>query len=190
MQRIASQRLAGLLTGLCVIVLLCGLPLLPLAPVLAYFHFQDPASIRFDQLMATFAYDRDDGLGNLLRIILWEAWQSPDRAVLALFLLLTGVCGGGILVQGIRILSSVADGTPFLPQNTVYLRRAAHLCFLITAGAAGRTLFILCREGSSALLSYTALFIPVSIMFGLLFLVMSALFRQAAEMKAENDLTI
>ena len=190
MQRIASQRLAGLLTGLCVVVLLCGLPLLPLAPALAYFHFQDPASIRFDQLMATFAYDRDDGLGNLLRIILWEAWQSPDRAVLALFLLLTGVCGGGILVQGVRILSSVADGTPFLPQNAVYLRRAAHLCFLITAGAAGRTLFILCREGSSALLSYTALFIPVSNMFGLLFLVMSALFRQAAEMKAENDLTI
>ena len=116
--------------------------------------------------------------------------EQPDRAVLALFLLLTGVCGGVILVQGIRILSSVSDGTPFLPQNAVYLRRAARPCFLITAGAAGRTLFTLCREGVSALLSYTALFVPVSIMFGLLFLVMSALFHRAAELKAENDLTI
>lgn len=40
------------------------------------------------------------------------------------------------------------------------------------------------------LLSYNALFVPVFFMAGLLCLVMSALFRQAAELKAENDLTI
>ena len=38
--------------------------------------------------------------------------------------------------------------------------------------------------------TYNALFVPIFTMFGLLCLVMSALFRQATEMKAENDLTI
>ena len=40
------------------------------------------------------------------------------------------------------------------------------------------------------LATYNALFVPIFTMFGLLCLVMSALFRQATEMKAENDLTI
>ena len=40
------------------------------------------------------------------------------------------------------------------------------------------------------LLTYNALFVPIFILGGLLCLVMSALFRQAAELKAENDLTI
>ena len=40
------------------------------------------------------------------------------------------------------------------------------------------------------LATYNALFVPIFAMFGLLCLVMSALFRQAAELKAENDLTI
>ena len=40
------------------------------------------------------------------------------------------------------------------------------------------------------LFTYNALFCPVFLMGGLLCLVMSALFRQAAELKAENDLTI
>ena len=40
------------------------------------------------------------------------------------------------------------------------------------------------------LATYNALFVPMFAMGGLLCLVMSALFRQAAELKAENDLTI
>ena len=42
----------------------------------------------------------------------------------------------------------------------------------------------------AVLLTYNALFVPIFILGGLLCLVMSALFRQAAELKAENDLTI
>ena len=38
--------------------------------------------------------------------------------------------------------------------------------------------------------NYNALFVPVSLLAGLLCMVMSALFRQAAELKADNDLTI
>lgn len=95
-----------------------------------------------------------------------------------------------ILVQGIRLLASVADGTPFSPKNAVYLQRAAAGCFVIAAGALGRTAFTLCRDGAAALLSYTAFFIPLFTMAGLLCLVMAGLFHRAAEMKAENDLTI
>ena len=107
--------------------------------------------------LAVFAYDFDDGVGNLLEIILKESWKSPETAVLALFLLLAGICGAVILVQGIRLLASVADGTPFSPKNAVYLQRAAAGCFVIAAGALGRTAFTLCRDGAAALLSYTCL---------------------------------
>ena len=41
-----------------------------------------------------------------------------------------------------------------------------------------------------SLTTYNALFVPIFAMAGLLCLIMSALFRQAAELKAENDLTI
>ena len=180
MVRTAAQKIADVLIFLCGFLIFCDILLLPLTPALAYFRFQNPASMRFDHLLAVFAYDFDDGVGNLLEIILKEAWKSPETAVLALFLLLAGICGAVILVQGIRLLASVADGTPFSPKNAVYLQRAAAGCFVIAAGALGRT----------ALLSYTALFIPLFTMAGLLCLVMAGLFHRAAEMKAENDLTI
>lgn len=40
------------------------------------------------------------------------------------------------------------------------------------------------------ILTYNFLFVPVFLIAGLVCLVMSALFRQATEMKVENDLTI
>ena len=64
------------------------------------------------------------------------------------------------------------------------------LRFAIAAGALGRTAFSLAVHGLPALLSYTALFIPLFTMAGLLCLVMAGLFRRAAELKVENDLTI
>ena len=68
---------------------------------------------------------------------------------------------------------------------------AAVCCFLIAAAALARVVWGLFYYGSVApLLTYNALFVPIFILGGLLCLVMSALFRQAAELKAENDLTI
>ena len=40
------------------------------------------------------------------------------------------------------------------------------------------------------MLTYNALFVPIFLMAGLLCMVMSALFQQAAQLKAESDLTI
>ena len=125
MVRTAVQKIADVLIFLCGFLIFCDILLLPLTPALAYFRFQNPASMRFDHLLAVFAYDFDDGVGNLLEIILKESWKSPETALLALFLLLAGICGAVILVQGIRLLASVADGTPFSPKNAVYLQRSA-----------------------------------------------------------------
>jgi len=111
MVRTAVQKIADVLIFLCGFLIFCDILLLPLTPALAYFRFQNPASMRFDHLLAVFAYDFDDGVGNLLEIILKESWKSPETAVLALFLLLAGICGAVILVQGIRLLASVAEET-------------------------------------------------------------------------------
>ena len=148
--------------------------------------------MRFDHLLAVFAYDFDDGVGNLLEIILKEAWRSPETAVLALFLLLAGICGAVILGPGIRLLASCGGRHAVPPEERPSISSAGRLqaALLIAAGALGRTAFTLCRDGAAALLSYTALFIPLFTMAGLLCLVMAGLFHRAAEMKAENDLTI
>ena len=59
------------------------------------------------------------------------------------------------------------------------------------AAALARVLFSIAHYQSLLpLTTYNALFVPMFAMGGLLCLVMSALFRQAAEIKAENDLTI
>ena len=122
---------------------------------------------------------------------LWRVWREPYSAMLALFLLFSGVCTAVILWQGRRVLDTILRGEPFSLENAVSLWRAAVSSFVISLAALVRLVFSLCWYRSLApLLTYNALFVPIFAMAGLLCLVMSALFRQAAEMKAENDLTI
>ena len=64
-------------------------------------------------------------------------------------------------------------------------------CFVISAAALARTVWRVCYYRSPApLATYNALFVPIFLMAGLLCMVMSALFRQAAELKEDQDLTI
>ena len=93
--------------------------------------------------------------------------------------------------QARRVLDTILAGNTFTFENAANMRRAAVCCFLISAAALGRTVWGLCFYRSlMPLLTYNALFVPIFLMAGLLCMVMSALFRQAAELKAENDLTI
>ena len=93
--------------------------------------------------------------------------------------------------QGLRVLGTILQGAPFSTQNAVSLRRAAVCSFCIAGAALLRTIWGLWfYQSLRPLATYNALFVPIFTMFGLLCLVMSALFRQATEMKAENDLTI
>lgn len=118
-------------------------------------------------------------------------WFSGYEWALTLFLVFAGVNTAVILWQARRVLQTILRGEPFAQSNAVSLRRAAMCCFLIAAAALARVVFSVCYYRSPLpLATYNALFVPMFAMGGLLCLVMSALFRQAAEMKAENDLTI
>ena len=111
--------------------------------------------------------------------------------VLSLFLLTCGVCTAIILWQAKRVLDTILKGTPFVMDNAKSMRRAAICCFLISGAAFLRLIWgFVTYKSILPLLTYNALFVPIFLMGGLLFLVMSALFRQAAQIKAENDLTI
>lgn len=127
----------------------------------------------------------------------WPLWLFGGKGydvavtVVSIFLMFCGVCTAIILWQAKRVLDTILAGEPFSVSNAANLRRAAVCCFLISGAALVRTVWGLFYYQSIApLLTYNALFIPVFLMAGLLCMVVSALFRQAAELKAENDLTI
>ena len=109
----------------------------------------------------------------------------------AAFFLGCGICTAVLLWQARCILSTIIVQTPFQRSNARSMKRAAASCWGIALLAAVRMAVWFLRLRSAApLFTFTALFIPVSLMAGLLFLVMSALFRQAAELKEDQDLTI
>lgn len=122
----------------------------------------------------------------------WPAvWTHLDTALLTLFYWLCGGCTAVILWQAKRVLDTILTRTPFLRANAGALKRAAVCCWMISGAALVRLVLWLWSEGNVwPLFTYTALFIPAFFMGGLLFLVMSALFRQAAELKEDQDLTI
>ena len=196
MERTSVQKLARVLRVLVVITFVCNLIALFLVPTLA----------------AMFTENRWDGqtIERLMageRVEFWlsftvHAWNpvvwmlalTADDLywpVLTLFLLSCGVCTAIVLWQAKRVLGTILKGDPFVMDNAKSLKRAAVCCFLISLAAFLRLIWgFVTYRSILPLLSYNALFVPIFLMGGLLFMVMSALFRQAAELKAENDLTI
>ena len=185
MERTRVQKLAYLLKILVTITFACSLIALIMVPGLVHIGLQQGLAAWLD-------YDIDDTLHTLF-LGGWSLWgfNGPYADVLSGFLLFCGACMAVILWQGRRVLNTILKATPFCTENSVTLRRAGICCFLISAAALIRVIWRLCYDQSIApLFSYNALFVPLFFLGGLLCLVMSALFRQAAEMKAENDLTI
>ncbi|WP_443663878.1 DUF2975 domain-containing protein [Dysosmobacter sp.] len=180
------QKIAQVLNILVLITFICNLTALPLVPGLVLFRFN------LEKIQSLWTYDWDDCLGNFSHaLVTWWTRGEPYTIVLTLFLLFAGICTAVILWQGHRVLGTILEGAPFSLENAVFLRRSAVSAFVISAAALVRLVFSICYYRSPApLLTYNALFVPIFAMAGLLCLVMSALFRQAAEMKAENDLTI
>ena len=185
MEKTAVQKLAGVLKILVTITFVCNLIVLVMVPGLVHI------SVR-QGLAEWWQYDADDTL-HMLLLGGWGQWgQNGAYAdVLSAFLLFCGVCTAVILWQGRRVLGTVLKGTPFCLENAKSLLGSAVLCFLISGAALVRVIWRICYAQSIApLFSYNTLFVPLFFLAGLLCLVISALFRQAAEMKAENDLTI
>ena len=127
---------------------------------------------------------------------LWAVWAVAGRgevtvALLTVFFWLCGTCTALILWQAKTVLDTILAGAPFQLANARALRLAAVCCWIISGAALVRLALWLWAEGNLApLFTYTALFVPAFFMAGLLFLVMSALFRQAAELQEDQDLTI
>jgi len=118
-------------------------------------------------------------------------WTDPAAAFLTVFFWLCGVCTALILWQARCVLDTILAEDPFRMANARALKRAAVCCWIISGSALIRLVLWLYAEGNmKPFFTYNTLFVPVFFMAGLLFMVMSALFRQAAELKEDQDLTI
>ena len=182
MEQTGTVKLAKVLKVLVTIVFICNLIVLPLVPGVV--------SLGVNGIAQLAAYDWDDLIGNMVACLA-SVWQVEYEAVLTGFLLFCGVCTAVTLWQAKGVLGTVIRGNTFTFPNARRMRIAAICMFLISGAALCRMLweFSIFRT-IQPIFTYNALFIPIFTMGGLLCMVMSALFRQAAELKEENDLTI
>lgn len=196
MEKIPVQKIARVLYVLVLIALVCNVIALLEVPFFVWSGNRIPDVMRVYSDDALLVGENHMILAFLMGgVVSWKVgwWSFFDtyQIVLTLFLLLSGCCTAVILWQARRVLKTILRGEPFSLENAVSLNRAAVFCFLIAGAALARVVFSICYYRSPRpLATYNALFVPMFAMGGLLCLVMSALFRQAAELKAENDLTI
>lgn len=182
------QKLARVLRVMVIVVLVCNILALLFVPgyVTCYAY-----QFEWESVFDTFAYDFDDGLAIFFDGGYKIVWDDPYTAVLTLFLWACGGCTAVILWQAKRVLEGIVKAETFTHTNAANMRRAAVCCFGISGAALARTVWGICYYRSvMPILTYNFLFVPVFLIAGLVCLVMSALFRQAAEMKTEQDLTI
>lgn len=198
MTPVSVRKVANVLNLLVLIALICNIILIYLVPVaVVSLELTDGTGLLAGvaEYLSSFLHSGEDDIlaaSAAASLLAWFwCWKSPTALVLTMFLVISGICTAVILQQGRRVLATILQGTPFSMENAAALRRAAGAAFIIAAAALVRVVFSVCFFHSPLpILTYNALFAPIFSMFGLLCLVMSALFRQAAEMKAENDLTI
>ena len=118
-------------------------------------------------------------------------FEYAPVGMLSLFFWVCGTCTASMLWQAKRVLDTILEGNPFQTRNARALKRAAVACWIISGMAVLRLAWWLWFDRSAApFFTYNTLFIAGFLMAGLLFQVMSALFRQAAELKEDQDLTI
>ncbi|MCI8477746.1 MAG: DUF2975 domain-containing protein [Oscillospiraceae bacterium] len=190
----STQTVAQVLRVMVSITFGCNLLVLPFVPVLVSLKgYGMPLSEVIGLAIGT-PSERDLFAPEItLFFLLIGRWiENFDYSlVLCLFLLFCGVCTAVILWQARRVLDTILAGDTFTKANAQNMCRAAVCCFLIAGAALCRMVWgFFYYKSSAPLLTYNALFIPLFFMGGLLCMVMSALFRQAAALKDENDLTI
>ena len=197
MEEAKVQRLSRVLKILVWIALVCNLIALLFVPELVMvLKDGGPSKLRgfMMELTTTMTYNGGQGAFFNLMVLLgcyYVVWQSVESALWTVFFWVCGACTAVILVQALNILKTIGQGEPFRMDNARSMKRAAVSCWVISAAALVRLLIWLYMEGTLApLFTYTCLFIPVFFMVGLLFMVMSALFRQAALLQEDQDLTI
>ena len=189
------QKIAKALRILVIIVFVCNLLALLLVPGLAALSADGGIDLVANAVLAALKQPGYEGQGltslPLFMVLAWVGvWSETYTILMTVFLWICGVSTAIILWQAKRVLDRIMKAEIFSDANAVNLRRAAICCFVISVTS---LLWAICRAvlgGIFELFSLSTLFFPVFFLAALLFLVMSALFRQAAELKAENDLTI
>ncbi|MBD5085249.1 MAG: DUF2975 domain-containing protein [Clostridiales bacterium] len=199
MEQTSVQKLARVLRVLVVVTFVCNLIALLMVPMMACTYRAMSAGEIVDWGINSLSYlfrlestPRDYFPFSMMFFYSWlVVWTDAYTAVLTVFLWACGICTAVILWQGKRVLDTILKEEPFTLENARNLKRAAVCCFVISGAALLRLIWGFATYRSILpLLTYNALFVPIFLMAGLLCMVMSALFRQAAELKAENDLTI
>lgn len=196
MKTVSAQKIAKVLNVLVLAALACNAIALYLVPTAVFTGREGLLEGILSYFGGIFFPGEDDIVAAAIAgsAVIWAiGWAEFDayQLVLTLFLIFAGIQTAFILWQARRVLKTVLRGEPFSAENAVSLDRAALGCFLIAAAALARVIFsVFYYRSPRPLATYNALFVPMFAMGGLLCFVCSALFRQAAELKAENDLTI
>ena len=194
MEKTAVQRLAAVLRTMVLIVFVLNLICLLFVPGMAVICLDRDTMADPEWRKALVWTLQERGLLFVGVVCLGGFRSLLERVpvgVLSLFFWLCGTCTALILWQAKKILDTILAGNPFQFRNAQTLNRAAVCCWVISGAALLRLLWWLWHDHSAApFFTYNALFIPAFLMAGLLFQVMSALFRQAAELKEDQDLTI
>ncbi len=194
MEKTAVQRLAGILRVMVLAVLAVNLVCMLFVPGMVVLRLDRDTLADPEWRKAIDWALREKGL-LWIGVICLGGFRSlfayAPVGSLSLFFWVCGVCTALILWQAKKVLDTILEGNPFQASNARSLKRAAVCCWVISGTALARLILWLGFEGNPApLFTYNALFIPAFLMAGLLFQVMSALFRQAAELKEDQDLTI
>ena len=191
----AVQKLAKVLKSLVIIAFVCNIVVLYLVPV-AVMSDGEGLLAGCQSYIDGLLFPREGdvvGEGIIASLFAWVGvWVQGEYAgVLAGFLVLCGCCTAIILWQARRVLDTILNGETFSLKNAANMKRAGICCLIISVAAFVRLIWgFFYYKSIAPLLTYNALFVPVFAMGFLLCMVMSALFRQAAELKEENDLTI
>ena len=199
MDKTSVQKLARVLRVLVVVTFVCNLIALLMVPMMACTYramsAREIVDWGIDVMYYLFGLESTPRFYfpfSMMFFYSWlVVWTDAYTAVLTVFLWACGICTAIILWQAKRVLDTILKGEPFTLINAVSLKRAAVCCFVISGAALIRLIWgFVTYRSILPLLTYNALFVPIFLMAGLVCMVMSALFRQAAELKAENDLTI
>ena len=194
MEKTAVQRLAAVLRTMVLIVFVLNLLCLLFVPGMAVICLDRDTMADPEWRKALVWTLQERGLLFVGVVCLGGFRSLLEHApvgVLSLFFWVCGTCTALILWQARSVLDTILAGNPFQLKNARALNRAAVCCWIISGVALLRLLWWLWHDHSAApFFTYDALFIPAFLMAGLLFQVMSALFRQAAELKEDQDLTI
>lgn len=194
MEKTAVQRLAAILRTMVLIVFVLNLFCLLFVPGMAVICLDRDTMADPEWRKALVWTLQERGLLFVGVVCLGGFRSLLEHApvgVLSLFFWVCGTCTALILWQARSVLDTILGGNPFQLKNARALNRAAVCCWIISGVALLRLLWWLWHDHSAApFFTYNALFIPAFLMAGLLFQVMSALFRQAAELKEDQDLTI